>query len=339
MQVRFIGRLAISLTIAAILITIIWVTSQFREPPRLNAMLVLLLAIIHATFELIFWMQNRFLAPGFDRLSTWQISKYTLFTIGAGAVFYTILFYGFKWIDFHMGSEWPHWTHIRLALLVGLTLSIIFTLVLLAVRFNKAHYQHALRHERAQNELTQANLALLTHQLDPHFLFNNFNTLYYLIDEDTVLAKAFLKNMADIYRHILQSKERSLLSAQQEYQVARQYLAILRQRYGNALVVHDTIVEKKLVNKFLPPLVVQQLLENIVKHNQLDLSKPLSIALTNNDDCLTIENAKLPKNIVNSTGIGLSNIIARYQHLSPRKVHIEDNITTFSVTIPLLDHA
>ncbi len=162
--------------------------------------------------------------------------------ITLGAVFYSLLFFIFKWIDYWwLNSEPPAHAHMKMAFLVGLVLSTIFTLVQLTWRLNQAYYQKLIDNERFKNEIIEANLAVLTHQLDPHFLFNNFNTLYYLIDEDQTLAKRFLKNLSSIYRHLLQHKDENQIPALEEYRIAQQYWSILQERYADALKVDNAI--------------------------------------------------------------------------------------------------
>lgn len=337
MEIRFLSRLLISAIIAVILVAIIWATSQFREPPDMHPLGLLILVIVHLTFEMIFWFWKRYLGSDVfphSRLSLFGIS---LGSILLGTISFAFLFYIFKWIDYWaLNSEPPGSPHFRISVLSGLILSIVFTVVQLALYYNRAYYRKALENERNQNKLTQANLAILTHQLDPHFLFNNFNTLYYLIDENQDLAKRFLKNMSNIYRHILQSKDQRSILAMEEYGIARQYLAMLQQRYEEALVIDDQINADHLKDRFLPPLVMQQLLENIVKHNQVDTGQPLGIQLSSTTKALTIQNKIIPKPSAPSTGIGLPNIVARYEHLGNNSVQIEQGKQSFSVTIPLL---
>lgn len=337
MEIRFLSRLLISAIIAVILVAIIWVTSQFREPPDLHPLGLLVLVIVHLTFEVIFWFWKRYFGRGGFPLPGLSTLGIGLASVLLGTLSFSLLFYLFKWIDhWVLNSPAPGSPHFRISILSGLILSIVFTVVQLAFYYNRAYYRKALENERNQNELTQANLAILTHQLDPHFLFNNFNTLYYLIDENQDLAKRFLKNMSNIYRHILQSKNQRSIQASEEYEIAQQYLAMLQLRYEDALMIDDQIEAAHLRERFLPPLVMQQLLENIIKHNQVDTAQPLRIQLSSMADAVTIKNQLIPKSSAPSTGIGLPNIVARYQHLGRDQVQIEQCEQSFSVTIPLL---
>lgn len=337
MEIRFLSRLLISATIAVLLVAMIWVSSQFNEPPDMHPLGLLVLVMVHLTFEAIFWLWKKAVHQRTNPPTSWSLLGIGLASVGFGTLIFAVQFYLFKWIDhWALNSEVPGLPHLRISVLTGLILSIVFTVVQLALYYNRAYYRKALENERNQNQLTQANLAILTHQLDPHFLFNNFNTLYYLIDENQDLAKRFLKNMSNIYRHILQSKDQRSISATEEYQIARQYLAMLQQRYEDALQVDDQLNTEHLNERHLPPLVLQQLLENIVKHNQVDRAHPLDIRLRSTADTITVENKLIPKDGVSSTGIGLPNIVARYQHLGSDAVRIQQGAETFSVTIPLL---
>ena len=331
------ARFAISTLIAIILVAIIWVCSQFREPPNLHPIALLLLLFIHLVFELIHWLFKYIFPDGFAKVNSLKILWGCLLSIGAGTAFYFLLFYLFKWIDhWWLDSEPPAYPHMRIALLAGLMLSIIFTLVQLAWQLNQAHYQKVVDNERFKTEITEANLAVLTHQLDPHFLFNNFNTLYYLIDEDQSLAKQFLKNLSNIYRHLLQRQHENQIPALEEYGIAQQYWSILQERYADALIIENQVEVRHLEEKRLPPLVLQQLLENAVKHNQVDPQQALRIALHSTERSITVTNNINAKAPTSSTGIGLPNLIARYGHLSDQEVKISQTEESFSVTIPLL---
>ncbi|MEL6969672.1 MAG: histidine kinase [Bacteroidota bacterium] len=333
----FLSRLAVSTIVATILIAIIWVCSLFKEPPGWHPIVILLLAFMHLTFELVRWLFQRIFSSGFSRTNTLKVFWGCLLIIAIGSVFYSLLFYIFKWIDhLWLNSEPPAWSHMQIAFLVGLILNIIFTLIQLAWQLNQAYYQKVIDNERFKTEITEANLAVLTHQLDPHFLFNNFNTLYYLIDEDQTLAKRFLKNLSSIYRHLLQRKDENQIPALEEYKIAQQYWSILQERYAEALQVDNQIDTQHLHEKQLPPLVLQQLLENAVKHNQIDPQQPLYIKLHSTYQAITVVNKRNPKTPTTSTGIGIPNLMARYGHLTDEEVIISETNNQYSVTIPLL---
>ena len=254
-----------------------------------------------------------------------------------GTLSYTILFYFFKWIDhFLFYSEPPLLQHILAAALIGLILSIIFALFFFILHWKDRHYHTYIRNETYRKELTVANLNMLRNQLDPHFMFNNFNTLYYLIDEDPELAKKFLNNVSSIYRHVLQHTTGHLIPIKEEFKVIKQYLDILKERYDKGLSVEYHISDDHLVEKGIPPLVLQELIENVFKHNTASEQNPIHVQLFSREDSVEISNTLSPKSNSKSNGTGLENIIKRYGLLTNEKVVVKENENYFIVTIPLI---
>ncbi|SNR37495.1 sensor histidine kinase [Dokdonia pacifica] len=330
-------RLLISLIISLILVAMIWITSQFKEPPQFGFLTVVWILMIYATFEVIFSFQkSKRIKAWFQKNMPFQV--FILFgSILIGTIVYTLLFYGFKWFDYwYYHSESPTVKHMIMAALIGLCISIIFSLIEYVSNLKTTHYNTLLENEKYKHEITEANLSILKNQLDPHFLFNNLNTLYYLIDEDTTLAKSFLKNISDIYRQILQNKHHITISAPKEYEMAQQYLQIIKQRYQEGLQVENTISKAQLQDKKMPPLVLQQLIENAIKHNKIDIHTTLKIVFSATKDTLVITTIGQKKTNTNTHGSGLVNIKKRYSYLTDKKITISSENDTFKVTVPLL---
>lgn len=315
----------------------IWITSQFREPPQFGFLTVIWILMVYLTFETVFSFQkSKRVNQWFQKNTSSQV--FILFgSILIGTLTYTLLFYCFKWFDYwYYHSEPPMSGHMIMAILLGLCLSIIFSLIEYLSNLKNKHYTTLLENEKYKHEITEANLSILKNQLDPHFLFNNLNTLYYLIDEDTTLAKSFLKNISDIYRQILQNKQHITIDASKEYEMAQQYVHIIKQRYQSGLLFENTISETSLRNKKLPPLVIQQLIENAIKHNKIDIHSSLTLRFECTENTFTLTSIGQKKNVVNTSGTGLLNMKKRYAYLTDQKVIITSENNTFKVTVPLL---
>jgi LytS/YehU family sensor histidine kinase len=223
-----------------------------------------------------------------------------------------------------------------MAVLIGLVLSVIFAFIQLGVNWRQQYFKSELENERFKSEIAQANLSILKNQLDPHFMFNNFNTLYYLIDEDSELARKFLNNVSTIYRYILQNNDKALISASEEYEMATQYLAVIQQRYTGFFTLEDRTTSKAFDQRDVPPLVLQQLIENAIKHNRIDEDSPLRLSLTTHDGYLTVKNNMNPKRPEVTGKTGLKNIEKRYHYLTGQKVKIQEEAGEFSVSVPLI---
>ena len=325
-------RLVIVFIVGTVMFGIIAIASKFREAPKFNLLFsVLWLFSVYLSFEVIHRFQKKLAQK--DMHNTWIF----LGSVIAGTVAYTILFYFYKWLDyFVLGSEPPMLQHMVFSAIIGVAISMIFGLIVLAFNWKNQYYISHIKNEQFKKEIIKANLSILKNQLDPHFMFNNFNTLYYLIDEDSALAQRFLKNIASVYRYILQNNEKAIIPISREYDMARQYLLLIEQRYKTALKVHDTVDSAFFQYKNVPPLVVQQLVENAVKHNRIDEKSPLHIHFEVTKNHFIVKNNNNPKRTADTTGTGLENIIKRYDFLTKDKVLIVHTKEEFSVSLPLI---
>lgn len=202
--------------------------------------------------------------------------------------------------------------------------------------YNQYTYEQvmALRTERKQAEL---QLAALKSQLSPHFLFNCMNTLSALFQTDIAMAETFIRAMAKSYQYTLEQYHNSLITVREELEFVHSYGLLLQTRFGEGFQLAVDLDSEQLDRK-IPPLTLQILLENALKHNAVSRSNPIQVHISGNNKELRVANTKIAKNEtkpVTSTGIGLKNIAARYAILSRTGIRIEDS-DEFIVTVPLL---
>ena len=181
-----------------------------------------------------------------------------------------------------------------------------------------------------------AKFETLKNQIDPHFLFNSLNVLSSLIEENPENAQRFTTSLSKVYRYVLEQKDKDLVSIEEELAFAKTYMNLLQMRFENSLtyeVIIDTIQpEAKVV-----PLSLQLLLENAVKHNVISEQKPLHIKIYIDNDVLVIQNNYQKKSVLqDGQGVGIQNIISRYDIITDRKVTIEQNENTYTVKLPIL---
>lgn len=183
----------------------------------------------------------------------------------------------------------------------------------------------------------QGQLQSLKSQVNPHFLFNSLNTLSALIADEPKRAEQFVDEMARVYRYLLQTNQDELTTLSAEIRFIRSYYHLLRTRYdtGFDLLIH---VSEEDLDKKIPPLTLQLLLENAVKHNSILEANPLRVNIRSlGDDLLEISNNRIIKSTpVKSTRLGLQNIMAKYELLSERLPVIDQGVQTFKVTLPLI---
>ena len=181
-----------------------------------------------------------------------------------------------------------------------------------------------------------AQFESLKNQLDPHFLFNSLNVLDSLIEENPVQAQRFTNSMSKIYRYVLEQKDKELVSVEEEIDFAKTYCELLKTRFEDA-VTFDFNISEEDKKGFVVPLSLQLLLENSIKHNFATSSKPLNIKIFTEKGNLIIENNLQTRELPNtSTGVGLANIVSRYNLLTERNVFVEKSETFFRVKLPIL---
>lgn len=194
--------------------------------------------------------------------------------------------------------------------------------------------QQRRRWNELQNARVHSELAALKSQVNPHFLFNSFNTLIATIETDPHLAVEFVEQLSDFYRGLLQFREADLISLGDELRLTRNYLFLLRKRYGDNLQVEEIIEDS---SGMIAPLTIQMLVENAVKHNVISRDAPLRICLRREQDYFEVSNTLQAKTSPEqSTGFGLAAIQRRYRLLAGKTVEIETTADKFSARIPIL---
>lgn len=193
----------------------------------------------------------------------------------------------------------------------------------------------ALEIEQLKKEKLEAQLASLKQQISPHFLFNSLSTLRTMVEEPD--SKKFINKLSNVYRYLLNLNENDLVSLKEEIRFTDSYLYILKERFEDALVV-ENLLPTTIENKKIPPLVLQLLIENAIKHNVASVQHPLKIKMVLHDEnTICISNTMQSKlTTETSTGKGLENIRLRYQILSDQNIVIKTNENVFSVIIPIL---
>ncbi|MDY0085174.1 MAG: histidine kinase, partial [Bacteroidales bacterium] len=213
----------------------------------------------------------------------------------------------------------------------GLLILIFIGLLFVRQRIQKIRKEQQLRRERAEFEYQN-----LRNQVNPHFLFNSFSTLMALIEENGTEALEYTEQLSDYFRQILQFRDTELISLKEELQLLENYLALQKKRYGDGLKMEISLDDNAL-NSLIPPMSLQMLAENALKHNQASRLMPLQISLSINTNELVFCNPLQPKqNTEKSTGLGIKNIAERYLNFANKHIRVHKNETHFCIYLPLI---
>lgn len=195
-----------------------------------------------------------------------------------------------------------------------------------------------MRVERLERLRTQAELAALKSQVDPHFLFNSLNTLGHLIEHDSARGREFCDALAEVYRFVLDSRQRDLVPLAEELAFLRRYHRLLELRFGPALpLVGTEALDAQAPGWWVPPMALQGLLENALKHNQASVGEPLPVALALDDGMVTMANEVRPRRSTTpSSGLGLANLDERCRLLTGRPLVFTQQAGRFEAQVPLV---
>ena len=204
------------------------------------------------------------------------------------------------------------------------------------IRERESDLVRVARLERAR---TQAELSALKAQVDPHFLFNSLNTLGHLITRDAPRGREFCDTLAEVYRYVLDSRQRDLVPLDAELAFLRQYHRLLALRFGPAMVlqVDDGVQRAGSQGHWLiAPMALQTLLENAVKHNQATAELALEVSVCLGERSVRVGNAVRPRRgSLPSSGLGLANLNDRCRLLTGRPLRVRHDAQHFEAEVPL----
>lgn len=194
-----------------------------------------------------------------------------------------------------------------------------------------------VRGEKLEKERVQAELETLKSQIDPHFMFNSLNTLSHLIEQDPARARRFNDLLAGVYRYILGNKDRDLVLLREELFFLQSYFELLLIRFGSSLRLAVDLDPGVLDRYLLPPISLQLLLENAIKHNDFSDAEPLTLRVYLEGGEVVVANGRRPKQSVRpSSKIGLANLSERYRVVTNREIRTDQSNGRFEVRLPLL---
>ena len=215
--------------------------------------------------------------------------------------------------------------------------TIVVVMVDLGIFLMTQWKQSSTEAERVKKENVEFRFDRLRNQVNPHFLFNSLNTLASLVYNDPDTASRFVRQLAKVYRYVLENRDKEVIHLSEELNFMEAYLYLVKIRFDEGIEFElDLPTESQ--RKMIPPMTLQLLIENALKHNIVSASKPLKITIVASDQFLSVSNNIQPKlSPEPSTKTGLENIKSRYAFLTNQQVSIQTDNNQFRVQIPLLE--
>ncbi len=221
-----------------------------------------------------------------------------------------------------------------------ITFGLFFLFILIVISISIRITDKWVASERENDDLKRAKLKsdynALQDQLNPHFLFNNLSVLKSMIKYDPENAVEFTQNFTDVYRYVLQGKERVLVPLEEELEFINAYLGLHQERLGEGLV-YKLNVDEEYLEYSIPPLSLQLLVENAIKHNIASKENPLELTIETRENQLIVGNNIQKKESTYSTQSGLANLKKRFGLLSHKNIVINNDEHKFEVILPLFD--
>jgi len=296
------------------------------------------LVLVNMLFTFVFWEGNYQLVGWVrERFPLMQQTRRRIFTQIGLSIGYTILggtavtslLHLVGWAPY----EWDYHLHI---LLMGLFITSVIAIVYETIFYFDLWKSSLLESERLKKTAARLQFESLKNQVNPHFLFNSLNSLAALIPVDPVKAEQFVQEFARIYRYVLEVKDRNFVSLREEMDFVSSFVYLLKIRFGEHLKFEQQL-EKHLDHYHIPPLILQNLVENAIKHNVILKDRPLVILLEIQNDTLLVRNNLQKRSYpAASTQTGLRNMAQRLQLVVNKEAKFYKKEGYFYAEIPLI---
>ncbi len=303
-----------------------------------TSLLVFLLCFSITAFV---WKLNSFINCELGKIYSWQKHpvKRLLIQVSIGILLSALIIkYAVHYFDVYLCTL-PIEVSEKLTR-TSIILGTLFTAILIAAHIGIEFFQNwkasLIEAEKYKKESTEAQLQNLKNQINPHFLFNNLSVLSSLVYKNQDSAVDFINQFSKVYRYILENQSKELVELETELKFIESYCFLLKIRFEKGFHYFNTI-EKAFYKKLIPPMVLQLLVENTIKHNQTNEENPLEVTLSIEEDYITVKNNLLLRTLNEpSSKVGLKNITSRYKHFTNKEIVINSNQTYFEVKLPLL---
>jgi len=312
------------------------VQTYFTCPVCVTSRLYLMVSLVTFFLWILLWKGNSLITNYLNSKISWLHEPVKRLVVGfSSTIIYSVtavlaLMYAFsRAFGFDFGSQYKSTVY------MCIIITILISLFLHGRQFLLSWRKARIDAEQYEKESIAARYESLKSQVNPHFLFNSLNALTNLVYEDADKAVKFIKQLSEVYRYVLDTRDKEAVPLEEELKFIESYNYLQHIRFGNKLNVSIDLPRSDI---FIAPLALQMLFENAIKHNVVSEDDPLTIKVFEEDGFIVVRNnlqRKLTRNEP-SAGIGLENICKRYEFLSDRKVEVLEDADSFSVKLPVL---
>jgi|GEM_PF-742012 len=306
--------------------------SQINTSPSLEGYLIGVPISLIATLSIVLiffmWLIPKYLikAKSYFVFSTFGILALVFF----GVFRYTV----WNWVD---NVPWQTYPSVFDLIMNGLSNSASNAGFPLGILLTKKYFEGQIQVAYVQKKQKESELKLLQAQINPHFLFNNLNTLDALIDTKPEQAKRYIAHLSALYRYLINTKDEEVVLLKEELSMIRNYFYLIETRFGDIYTFSITGENMKDA-KYLPVGALQVLIENVVKHNKVLMNNPIRTTIVIESNQIVVTNNKTGvSEKLESFGTGLDNLQERYALLFDKEIKITNSEFEFQVAIPLIE--
>jgi len=222
-------------------------------------------------------------------------------------------------------------------IMIGTVINILLVVILEAWNWYWAKEQFEKEKKTLASELKVMRFEMLKQQINPHFMFNSLNTLSGLVRKDIDLAEQFIEAFADVYRYVMETIERPMVTLEEEFQFTKTYFFLQQIRHSEGLEWSVDLPADRM-GWLLPPLSIQMMIENVIKHNAFSQNQPVTIEIfAEGDNVFVKNNIQKKSQVLRSSGKGLQNLKKRYRHISRARPLFTVLDSHFVAKLPLID--
>ena len=234
------------------------------------------------------------------------------------------------------GLDGIHKKLMQSCLVIGMMISVVILSLEIGGQLLRGWKASLVEVEKYKTESVQAQLKNLKDQVNPHFLFNNLSVLSSLVYKDQDKAVEFIQQLSGVYRYLLDNHGHELVRLETEFRFIDSYIYLLKIRFDERIQFSIDLPPESM-HRLIPPMSVQMLIENAIKHNEISAAYPLQICIVAKNDDIIVENNYQPRlEPPDGSGSGLKNICQRYAYFSDRQPSFGLFQQRFKVTLPLL---
>jgi hypothetical protein len=249
-------------------------------------------------------------------------------------LFYTVAFSSLLYLLEKRFWDLPEPENLGMEVFVTILITLFITSIHESIFFYRQWKYNFSKSVRLEKDNIEARYEALRAQINPHFLFNSLNNLSTMVGENKN-AVDYIQNLSELLRYMLKSGEKELVLVRDEISILQRYAGLQQMRFPGTINI-KVDVDEKYYHYAVPPLSLQMLVENCLKHNIISIEKPLEIEIMASNESIMVTNNLQKKEGVQSSGQGLKNISGRYRFFTSRKVEIFESDQIFKVVIPLL---